>query len=126
MKRMRFAAAVLAGALLVTAAGPAFAHDEGARDEGSCSRGSEFKLELDLQNEGLRTQFEVVQGVDGHRWAVLIADNGMVLFSGRKVTDDGGSFRVEILSGDLEGTDNVVALARNPRTGETCRAAASL
>jgi hypothetical protein len=125
MKGIRLGSVLLAAALLATAPASAFAHDEGTRDEGICSQGSEFRLDVDLQNEGLRTRFEVVQGVDGDRWRVLVTDNGMVLFRGHRVTDDGGAFRVEIVSEDLEGIDNITALARNLRTTETCRAAVS-
>ena len=54
-------------------------------------------------------------------------DNGTVFFRGQAVTKGpSGSFEVRKVTADRPGTDNVVALARNLSTGETCKGSASI
>lgn len=125
-KLIRLALGFLVAATVVGGATRAFAHEGGASSEGSCSQGSSFKLDLSVENDQLRTKFEVVEGIDGDTWRILLKDNGMVIFKGMRTTDDGGSFEVEVFSQDLPGTDTVMARAANLATGEMCQASAKL
>ena len=75
----------------------------------------------------LEVEFEVDQNVIGDTWNVRMKDNGTVFFRGQAVTKGpSGSFEVRKVTADRPGTDNVVALARNLSTGETCKGSASI
>jgi hypothetical protein len=126
----RIAAAGLLAAGIFGSAPHAFAGSGNDRDvikEGPCSGASDWKLKLSPENGRLEVEFEVDQNVIGDTWKVQMKDNGTVFFRGRAVTKGpSGSFEVRKLITDQPGTDNVVALARNLSTGETCKGSASI
>ena len=66
------------------------------------------------------------EGIDGDTWRIVLKDNGMLIFKGRRTTADGGSFEVEAFSRNLPGTDRVVARASNLSTGEMCKASSTI
>jgi hypothetical protein len=99
----------------------------GVTFEGSCSGGSTWKLKLSIDNSRIETEFEVDQNVVGDTWKVILKDNGTVFFRGQAVTKaPSGSFEVRKFTTDRQGTDNVVALAKNIATGETCQGSGSI
>jgi len=130
MKRfMRIAAAgILAAGILGGAAPHAFARGgDDVVTEGACSGTSDWTLKLSPEDSRLEVEFEVDQNVVGDTWKVVLKDNGTVFFRGQAVTKGpSGSFEVRRLTTDQAGTDNVVALARNLRTGETCQGSGSI
>jgi hypothetical protein len=124
--RMALAGLMAAGILGGTT--QAFASGGGGiTTEGSCSGASTWKLTLSTENNQVEAQLEVDQNVIGDTWKVVMKDNGVVFFRGRAVTQGpSGSFEIRKLTADQDGTDNVVGLARNASTGETCRATGSI
>jgi hypothetical protein len=94
---------------------------------GTCSGTSTWKLKLGLRDNGIETDFEVDSNVVGQTWKVRILDNGTRVFKATATTTaPSGSFEVEPRLPNLAGTDNIVAKALNPATGETCVARASV
>ena len=60
---------------------------------------------------------------NGQIWTVAVRDNGVAVFSGRRVTKaPSGSFSVEFRTPNRAGADKFVGTARNTRTGEVCTA----
>jgi hypothetical protein len=122
-------AAVAAGLSIVGLlnAAPAMAKDGDVEVTGPCSAGSTFDLKLGVRDGGIETEFEVDSNVVGQTWKVRIADNGARVFAHSAVTTaPSGSFDVRTNLPNLTGTDNVVAKAVNPATGEKCVAKASI
>ena len=108
---------------------PAYAHDadDGVRRPGVCTGSSTSKVTLKHEDGRIEAEFEVDSNRVGQRWNVVIRDNGVIVFSGaRTTTAPSGSFEVERLIPNRAGTDAVVASAKNPATGESCVARASI
>jgi hypothetical protein len=107
---------------------PAYAHDgERVRRPGVCSGSSTSKVTLKHENGRIEAEFEVDSNRVGQRWNVVIKDNGVIVFSGARITTaPSGSFEVERLIPNRAGTDAVVASAKTPATGESCVARASI
>jgi hypothetical protein len=111
----------------VFGAAPAMAKDGDVIVTGSCSASSTYKLKLGPRDGQLETEFEVDSNVVGQTWNVKMTDNGKRVFKGTAITiAPSGSFEVGPNIPDVAGTDNVVATATNPATGERCVATASV
>jgi hypothetical protein len=123
-KTLLTAAAALAAALWLVA--PAAAGSDSGREvirTGNCSGASDWKLKAKLDNGRIETEFEVDQNINGRRWRVTIAQNGSRVFSGIRTTlAPSGSFEARRLLANRPGADRIVASARAPSGGETCRA----
>ena len=120
--------AVASGLSLVgiTGIGTASANDQDVIVTGSCSGASDWKLKLSPENGSIESEFEVDSNVVGQVWKVRITDNGTLVFKGTKTTvAPSGSFEARSISADKAGADVFTALAKNPTTGETCRAQAT-
>jgi hypothetical protein len=116
-------------ALGTIASAPAYAKGGGAKvtRPGACSARTVSKLAVKHDDGRIETQFEVDSNRVGQRWNVVIKDNGVTVFSGaRTTTAPSGSFEVNRRIANRVGTDNVVASAKNPATGESCIARASI
>jgi hypothetical protein len=111
-----------AGALAVAA--PAHAQgggDEGVERQGSCSAGATWNLKAKHDDGRIETEFEVDSNRVGQRWRVRIADNGVLVFRGVRLTQaPSGSFTVERRIANRRGADHIRAVARQPRTGQRC------
>jgi predicted mannosyl-3-phosphoglycerate phosphatase (HAD superfamily) len=111
-----------AGALAVAA--PAHAQgggDQGVERQGSCSAGAQWKLKAKHDDGRIETEFEVDSNRVGQRWVVRIADNGVLVFRGARLTHvPSGSFTVERRIANRRGADHIRAVARQPRTGQRC------
>ena len=121
--------AIGAGALAVAAP----AHAQGGSGSGaverrgSCSAGAVWKLKAKHDNGRIETEFEVDSNRIGQRWRVRIADNGVLVFRGVRVTQPpSGSFTVTRRIADRQGIDHIRAVARQPRTGQRCVGTVSL
>lgn len=128
-KLSRIALAGLMAVGILGGATQAFASGGGEKvvTEGACSGASAWKLQLSPENGRLEVELEVDQNVIGDTWKVVLKDNGTVFFQGQAVTQGpSGSFEVRKLTADRVGTDNVVGLAKNLSTGETCKAIGSI
>jgi hypothetical protein len=125
--RMALAGLMAAGILGGTTQAFASGGGGGITTEGSCSGASTWKLTLSTENNQVEAQLEVDQNVIGDTRRVIMKDNGVVFFRGKAVTQGpSGSFEIRKLTADQNGTDNVVGLARNVSTGETCMATGSI
>ncbi len=119
-------AAMIAGSIMGSAP-HAFASGGGDEVIGRCSGSSTSTLKAKLDNGQIEIEFEVDQNVSGQTWNVLIRDNDTVVFRGMRVTQDpSGSFEVRRLTENQAGTDMIVAKAKNPSTGEVCKASTSV
>lgn len=93
---------------------------------GQCSGASTWKLKLSPENGQIEVEFEVDQNVVGDSWRVVIKDNGVRVFSGRRTTQaPSGSFEVRKVIANRAGADNIAAKATNLRTAEVCSASAT-
>ncbi|MCU0284290.1 MAG: hypothetical protein MUD13_10415 [Candidatus Nanopelagicales bacterium] len=122
----RIGTTALAAVMLTgLAATPALAKDGDGRviKRGSCSASTDWKLKAKPDDGRLEVEFEVDSNRVGQRWTWTIRHDGRTVASGRRVTKaPSGSFSVERRIVDAPGRHTVSATARNPRTGETCRA----
>lgn len=122
-KRTPLIALVLAAAVLLGAASPALASGGGAvRVNGTCSNHTLWKLKAKARDAALEVEFEVDSNRNGQTWNVRIDQNGTTVFTGVRTTQPpSGSFGVSRTLTDNPGTDTLVAVAVNPRSGERCR-----
>jgi len=126
---LRFATAGLLSALTLgsLAAAPAGAKGTVVTKRGTCTGSTLSKLKLHPDGRVIQVEFEVDSNRVGQRWQVKIVDNTAVVFSGaRKTVAPSGSFTVERRIANKAGVDNVVATAKNIKTGERCTAKASV
>lgn len=124
----RLGAATLAGiALTLGTAGVAGAKGrDDVRVQGVCTAASTAKLKLSAEHRVLETEFEVDQNRNGQTWRVVLRRHRAVVLDRLAVTrPPSGSFEVRRLLVDGPGTEVISAWARNLRTGEVCRAAAT-
>ena len=117
----------VAAAAALGLAPTAGAKDGDVRVAGTCSKASTSKLKLSREDGGrIEVEFEVDQNRVGRTWSVVLRHNGVVVRRLVKVTRaPSGSFEARALLGDRAGADRIAASATS-RTGELCRASASL
>jgi hypothetical protein len=119
-------------AVVVVASGFALVPAANAKDgdvirRGSCSGASDWKLKLSPENGKIEVEFEVDSNKVGQSWRVRIRENGVLIFSGTRMTRaPSGSFEVRRLAEDHAGTDAFRARAVNLASGETCLGRASI
>jgi hypothetical protein len=120
--------AALVAVVALTAAMPAAAKsDNEVIRVGNCSGSADWKLKLDFDDGRIETQFEVDQNRNGQRWRVVLKRDGNRFFRGIRTTRaPSGSFEVERRVRNGAGRDRIVARAVNLRSGQVCRAAASI
>ena len=128
MNKRPLLAIVLAAGLLFGLANSASASGGGAvRVNGSCTGSSTIKLKAKARDAALETEFEVDSNRNGQTWNVRLDQNGTTVFSGSRTTGPpSGSFGVSRILTDNAGTDRLVAVATNARSGERCRAVLSI
>lgn len=117
-------ATALAVPTIVLSAPEANAKHGGAsvvRTSGDCAATTNWKLKAKPDNGRLEVEFEVDARRKGQRWSVTLADNGVTVWSGSRVTKGrSASFSVEKRIANQAGADAITASAVNLRTGETC------
>jgi hypothetical protein len=117
-------AAVTGLALAVAPVGSA-KNREDVLVSGTCTKSTSAKLKLSEENGRIEVEFEVDQNRVGVRWNVVLRQNGRVVRRVTRVTGGrSGSFEARLLARNGAGADRFTAAAT--RSGETCRAAASL
>lgn len=122
-------AASILGGTVALASAPALAAGGGGGIQvaGRCSGTSVSTLKAKPDNGALEVEFEVDSNVVGQTWAVMLRDNGATIFKGTATTTaPSGSFTVRKLTPNQAGTDKIQAVAKNPKTGETCFASLSI
>jgi hypothetical protein len=120
--------AALVAVVALTAAMPAAAKsDNEVIRVGNCSGSADWKLKLKFDDGRIETEFEVDQNRNGQRWRVVLKRDGSRFFRGIRTTRaPSGSFEVERRARNGAGRDRIVARAANLRSGQICRAAASI
>jgi hypothetical protein len=120
-------AAIVTAVVLVSAVPAAAGDDREVIRTGNCSRASDWKLKLKLDDGRIETEFEVDQNRNGQRWRVVLRRDGAVFFRGIRTTRaPSGSFEVERRPVNRAGRDRISARAVNLRSGEVCRGAATI
>ena len=118
-------AALVTAVVLVSAVPAAAGDDREVIRTGNCSRASDWKLKLKLDDGRIETEFEVDQNWNGQRWRVVLRRDGAVFFRGIRTTrPPSGSFEMERRPINRAGRDRISARAVNLRSGEVCRGAA--
>ena len=126
MKTMRTypAAAIGVAALVggVFAAVPAHAGGgDFTEEEGACSGNSTWLMKAKHDTGRIELEFEVQSNRAGQNWTVRITDNGVLVWSGNKVTNRFERFSADRRPSNRAGTDRFVGRATNAKTGEVCR-----
>jgi len=118
IRSIRVVALALSLTLLISF--PAQAVDPVER-RGDCVNGpGEWRLVVQSEGPGtLRVRFELKDVVSGQTWQLFLSDDGVGIFSGTKVADD-GDLRVRNLTADRAGRDRISASAVNMDSGSTC------
>jgi hypothetical protein len=112
-----------AAATAVATAPAASAKSIATQTSGRCSAGAHWKMKVKPDSGRMQLEFEVDANRNGQRWTVRIVDNRVLIYSATRVTvAPSGSFTVRKLTANRAGTDHFVAVAKNPRTGQTCTA----
>jgi hypothetical protein len=125
IQRLVVAAVLVVSALALAPAAGAKAGD--VIRTGACSGPSDWKLKLSPEDNGIQLEFQVDSNRVGQTWRVRIRENGVLIFSGTRVTKaPSGSFTVRRIADDTAGTDAFWAAATNVATGETCVGRASI
>jgi hypothetical protein len=120
-------AALVAVVALTTAMPAAAKSDKEVIRVGNCSGSADWKLKLKFDDGRIETEFEVDQNRNGQRWRVVLKRDGNRFFRGIRTTHaPSGSFEVERRVRNGAGRDRIVARAVNLRSGQVCRAAASI
>lgn len=124
--RLRGVIAVLTIGSMLLLAAPALAGGTDAGARGKCSGDSVWRLRLHEADRVIGVGFRVHSGVEGELWKVRIAQNRHLIFAGRRVTNEKGSFGVRLKTRNTEGVDLFRAGAVNVETGEVCRGRAAI
>lgn len=97
------------------------------RATGTCSLSSTAKLKLSPQNGKVEAEFEVDENRNGSKWGVTMKRNGSRVLSRSATTiRPSGSFEVRAVIAAGTPRTTVTAVARRAKTGEICRATATL
>lgn len=116
-----------AGALAIASPAHASGGDRGVERTGRCSAGAEWELEAKHDDGRIETEFEVDSNRVGQTWRVRLADNGVVVFRGSRLTvAPSGSFSLERRMANRAGTDTIRAVATHVATGQRCVGTVSL
>ena len=129
MRLSRLVVPALSLCLLLAAAPSVLArggNDSRVTRSGKCTKNSTWKLKLKREDGGrIETELEVDQNKAGVRWSVTFKRGSTVLTKTAATTHGrSGSFSLQRLIANGAGTDRISATAT--RTGETCRASASI
>lgn len=112
--------AMIAGALMALPA-PAMAKSGDIVRTGNCSGAADWKVKAGARDGGIEVEFEVDSNRVGQTWRVKIRDNGVLRYNNLRTTKaPSGSFTVHRTIRNMSGTDNIVARARNIKSGQVC------
>ena len=113
--RRTYPAAAIGVATLVGGVLVAFPAHAGGGDfteeEGACSRNSTWLMKAKHDTGRIELEFEVQSNRAGETWAVRITDNGVLVWSGNKVTNRFERFSADRRPSNRAGTDRFVGRA---------------
>ena len=116
------AGAALALTVALTAGVPAIAKD-GVVRHGSCSGSADSKVKAGNEDGRIEVEGEIDSNRNGQVWRWRIVHDGKVAARGTSTTHaPSGSFSVERMVGNHNGTDRIVFRAVRPATGQVCTA----
>ena len=106
---------------MLVGAMPAHANDADVIRRGVVQGASDWKLKLSPEDGRIEVEFEVDQNRVGQTWAVRIAQDGDLIFAGRRMTQRPERFvRGSRARAEHGGRDRFRATAANVASGETC------
>ena len=116
------ALAVVAGGVAVSA--PAEAKTRVVSARATCTTTHTVgTLKAKASNGLIEVEFQIDSNRNGQRWTYSIRRNGVLKASGARLTvAPSGAFTVAKRINNATGVDTIVAVAKNSRTGEVCRA----
>ena len=128
MMRRSMVVVLVTMGLVIAGAITASAGNLEVKKEGACSRSSEWKLEVRLEdNNTFRVRWEADSGRAGQPWRLTLRQNGVVIASVIRTTNVDGEAQLNLRGiQNTAGTDTFAGLARNRNTGETCSASVSI
>jgi hypothetical protein len=123
MRSRRLASFIIPVALVTAVAAGAIPAQAATRNS-TCSLRSLSNLQVQREDNGrLSIDFgvDMVTHRSGVHWTYRVVDNRSVVMRGTASTIADGSFSVTRAITRLTGSNHIVATAKNPATGETCR-----
>ena len=125
-RRTALITGLLTGTLLAAVPMGTAAKDGDIIRSGGCTASSDWKLKLSSEDGRIEVELEVDQNVNGRTWDVKLKKDGTTFWNGQRTTQaPSGSFEARYLTADGAGSERIVGVATNPRSGEVCRGAAT-
>jgi hypothetical protein len=112
---------------LLAVPGGTLAKDGDVIRRGDCTGATDWKLKLSPEDGRIEAEAEIDQDRNGVTWDWRFKNDGVRFARGSATTHaPSGSFEVRRLTSDGPGSDTIVFRAVNPRSGEVCRAVATI
>jgi hypothetical protein len=119
------ATAAIASVSLVALPGSVAARD--LDREGRCTGNTDWYLSLSIEGGRIEVEGEVDMDRNGVTWRWSMFNDGVRFAKGQATTKaPSGEFEVRRFSTNGPGPDRIVFRAKNPATGEICRAVATI
>ena len=119
------ATAAIASASLVSLPGSAVARD--LDRSGDCTGSTDWYLSLSIEGSRIEVEGEVDMDRNGVTWRWSMHNDGVRFAQGRATTKaPSGEFEIRRFTANGPGPDRIVFRAKNPATGEICRAVATI
>jgi hypothetical protein len=122
MAGLRIRNVCLVASLVLLAAAPARASDDGAKRHGSCSGGpGNWKLVVrPATNATVRIRFDIEDVDPGERWQLFLSVDGTRILTDTKRTDAEGDVYVKKVTADGRGSHRIKASGVNIDSGGFC------
>jgi hypothetical protein len=85
-----------------------------------------WRLELSHDNGRIEADYELHRVKAGSTWRVVMKDNGVLFFRGRRTAGSERYIEVDKYTGNRAGTDKITVRATNLANGAVCAASASI
>lgn len=118
--------ALMAVSALAVGPMPAAAHEVERETRGSCTRTSDWELDLEKEHGRIEVKVDVDTRVVGRQWRVRIWHNGTLTSDVLRRTDRDGEFEVERTRRDQRGRDAFRFRAVDQVSGEVCTGSLSI
>ena len=122
MAGLRIRSVCIVASLVLLAAAPARASDDGAKRHGSCSGGpGHWKLVVrPATNATMRIRFDIEDVDPGERWQLFLSVDGRRILTDTKRTDAEGDVYVKKVTADGRGSHRIKASGVNIDSGGSC------
>ncbi len=119
-------AALIAASALAVGSVPTAAHDVERETRGSCTRTSDWELDLEKEHGRIEVKVEVDTRKVGRRWRVQVWHNGSRFTNVIRRTNRRGEVEVERVRRDRHGRDTFRFRAVDQVNGEVCKGSLSI